>query len=472
MTNRTMFHLSTSRLSGKAAVTAAFLTGTVAAGSIASASEPTAEELLTQIETLQKQVEKLQKSEAQAPEAGALERVLEDTETRSASFLQVGDNPDPFMAGHDGQFVLRSADGNFELNPTFQLQVRHVASLAPDASTSDDGDLDAFDDLDFGFEVRRFKVGFKGHAFSPDLTYKFQFGFARDEGVAVLEDAYIDYTPETGLFGNEDLGLRIGQYKDPTFFEESTSSSRQLAADRSLVNEAIGGGLTDRVQGVGIIYKGDKAKALVAYVDGANTDNTDFRDPASTDFRGGFSGRVDLVVMGEDDRPFRDFTALGTEEDVARVGFGAFLDLADADDFAYNLLHTADVSYETAGGLGLFAAYYGQAYDSGTDLEGADGYNAGGEIQVSQLLDKENGWEVFGRYDFIVFEEETVAGEDFYHEIVAGVNKYWESHKVKMTLDVGYLPGGNPGSFTGLGYRPAATDEGQLSIRGQFQLLL
>ena len=469
MTNPTMHtnSLRTNTVKASAAA-AAFFAGTVLTGSLASASEPTTEQLLEQIQALQAQVEKIEATN-NADKASAKERMLADAETRG-SFLQVGDDPDPFTAGHDGKFVLRSSDGNFELNPNFQLQIRHVANLAPDPTSGDD---DAFDDLDFGFEIRRMKVGFKGHAFSPDLTYDFKFAFNRDGGAAVLENAFIDYTPETGIFGNEDLGFRIGQYKDPTFHEESTSSSKQLAADRSLVNETLGGGITDFVQGAGILYKGDKAKAYFAYVDGSGSANTNYEDPAATDVRAGFSGRVDIVVVGDDDSPFSDFTALGTDAESARIGFGGFLDLQDSDanDFQYNLLHTVDFQYETASGLGVFAAYYGQIFDTGTD----DGYNAGALAQVSQVFDEDNGWEVFGRYNFIILDENVVGAgnEDFYHEINAGVNKYWESHNVKMTIDLGYLPNGNPGSNTGLGYRAAGgSEEGQLAIRGQFQLLL
>ncbi len=366
--------------------------------------------------------------------------------------------------------MLRSGDGNFELSPNFQLQIRHVVSLAPeDTGTGTPGDLDAFDDLDFGFEIRRMKIGFAGHAFSPDLEYDFKFAFDRNGGEAALENAFIDYLPENGMFGNSDVGLRIGQFKDPTFFTEITSSSRQMAADRSLVNEMIGGGDTGFIQGVQLLGQGERVNWTIGYIDGAASANTDFQDEPGTDFDLGFNGRVDIMLAGDDMSVFRDFTAMGTEQDSARVGFGALLNLADQDDLAFVLWHTADFTYESAGGLGVFAAYYGRIFDDGATV---DGYDMGAEFQVSQVIDPEGGWEVFGKYDFIMFENDVVAGEDFFHEVVAGVNKYWHDHKVKMTIDVGVLPSGNPGSNTGIGYRPAATDEAQLTVRGQFQFLL
>ena len=464
-----------SRRAPKAAALASFLAGTVCVGGIAGAAEPTTAELLEQIEALQAQVEKMQADETKADAPDAVAAALADAKARSAGplLLQV-DDPDPFTAGHNGKFLLQSDDGLFSLNPNFQLQVRHVANFAPE-------DGDAFEDFDFGWEIRRFKVGFKGNAFSEDLTYDFKFAFERSGGDAVLENAFIDYTPENGVLFGDGWGFRIGQYKDPTFFEESTSSSKQMAVDRSLVNETLGGGITDYVQGAGLIYKGDKFKALFAYVDGAGTANTNFSDAG--DLRAGFSARADWLLSGTDDDAFGDFTALETEETASRIGAGAFIDLNELDDdvdgdFAYLLLATVDYGLETATGGSLFVAGYLRHVDNGlNDDAGFDSTDFGAEVQYAQVLDQEAGWEVFGRYDFIILDEDIVFdeggnGEDFFHEFTVGVNKYWVDHKVKMTIDASYLFNGNPGGNSGLGYRSQTDDEGQATIRGQFQLLL
>ncbi len=137
------------------------------------------------------------------------------------------------------------------------------------------------------------------------------------------------------------------------------------------------------------------------------------------------------------------------------------------------MLATADFSYETAQGLSIFGAGLVDYFDSEVETASADGVNFGGILKLAQVLDKENGWEVFGQYDFLILDEE-VDGEDFYHEVVAGVNKYWEGHKVKMTIDAALLPVGNiGGSNSGIGYQgDGANDDPQLAIRGQFQLLL
>ena len=87
-------------------------------------------------------------------------------------------------------------------------------------------------------------------------------------------------------------------------------------------------------------------------------------------------------------------------------------------------------------------------------------------------------WEVFGRYGFIIFENDVVLGEgedaeDFFHEITAGVNRYWNKHNLKLPIDAVNLPNGNPGSNSGIGLRSSDGEfDDQVAIRGQIQLLL
>jgi hypothetical protein len=480
---------------------AAAITGAMAVPAFANEPAPSADELLARAQALIEQAEAQKAAEAAAEsKADALDRVLADADRRSTKtepvlLQEVPDDADPFVGGWDGKFLLANEDRTFTLNPNFQLQIRYVSNFNSVEDLDDDGnpvgDTGFAENFEEGLELRRVKIGFKGVAFSKDLNYDIKFAFNRDAATddddLVLENGYIDYTPEDGLFGSDGLGIRIGQFKDPTFFEESTSSSRQLAADRSMLNEVLAGGQTDFIQAAGLIYKGDKVKALVTVNDGLNSDNTNFTDGDEfNDYDFGVAGRIDVVVLGDSDKPFKDFTALGTKEDTARVGAGFFVDLNEGDvDTQTGALATADFSFESKQGLGLFAAGV-VAYnddemtrDDGTGTlitTASDGVDFGGLIKVSQVLDAEAGWEVFGAYDFIIFDEEDDAGEDFYHEVVLGVNKYWAGHKAKMTIDAALAPAGTPealGSGSGIGYqRDGSSDDPQLAIRGQFQLLL
>src|SRR5262249_21352749 len=154
-------------------------------------------------------------------------------------------------------------------------------------------------------------------------------------------------------FAPPDWGVRVGQFKDPVAHEELTSSKRQLAADRSLANEKLAGGITDRIQGVSLIYGNDGHGNNPLYFevvlhDGLNSDNTNFTKPSTgTDF--GVSGRVEFRAMG-DWKDYSDFTAKGTTKEL--LVFGAGGDWTQAGD--NDIFHAAgDVQFETTGGLGI-----------------------------------------------------------------------------------------------------------------------
>jgi hypothetical protein len=236
----------------------------LATAAIAAAADPTAAELRQQIEAMQAQINKIEaKAAASDQTQKTIENVLGDAERRS-QLLQSGG----LTAGYDKGFFLASADGNFRLQPFFQFQFRSVTNYGEDAQ--DDGD----DNLESGFEIRRAKFGIQGNAFSKDLKYQLRWASARSGGDLILENAFISYE-----FA-DNIGFRVGQWKDNTFHEEYVSSGRQLAVDRSLVNELLAGGQTDYVQGVALTYGGSDTpiRGEIAYIDGANTDNTDYTD--------------------------------------------------------------------------------------------------------------------------------------------------------------------------------------------------
>jgi hypothetical protein len=414
-----------------------------ASSAIALAAEPTVQDMQKQIEALQAQLTELkstQQSQLNAKDVDVtVDQVLADAQKRS-QLMQV----EGFTAGYSkGKFLIQSADGNFSLNPNFQMQLRHVVNYA------DEVEADGDEDIDHGFEIRRMKFGVGGNVFSKNVEYVFVWGTNRNGGNLVLEDAVVSYKfDDTGwsVFG--------GQFKDPVHHEELVSSKRQMAADRSLLNELLGGGETDRVQGVGVIYQQDALKATVVYHDGANSDNTDvFGGP---DF--GVSGRVEYVVMGNR-KAYDDFTALGTEEDLLVIGGGADWTQNGSGDV---VLHTIDAQYENPGGLGIYGAYVAQHSEDGDD----DAYDWGALGQVSYLI-PDSKWEVFGRYAYIDFDN---ADEEL-HEITGGVNYYLSKHSAKFTVDLTYLPNGAGGGDEGIGYVDSG-EEDQFVLRSQFQLVI
>jgi len=423
------------------------IAGVLGIAAIASAVEPTASELRQQIEALNQKVAKIEANEASSKQQQAtLSSVLSDAERRS-NLLQSGG----VTGGFDGkEFFLGSADGNFKLVPNFQFQFRSVTNYGDDTNTTGDESTDS------GFEIRRMKLGFKGNAFSKDLKYDFKWAFGRNSGSAVLENAFITYQ-----FAPE-WGFKVGQFKDPTFREEIMSSARQLAADRSLTNELLAGGLTDFEQGVTLIYTSEALRGEFGFIDGANSDNTDYRDgdgnPAvgnRADANFGIIGRVEYKVMG-DWKAYEDFTPMKTTADLLVIGGGINFTQAGSGNVYY---HTVDAQYESGSTpFGAYVAYIGNYADDGDST-----YSWGGIVQGSYMFDK--NIEAFARYSLTDLD-----GGDTYNEITVGANYYFAGHNAKATVDVVFLPDGSPTNESGIGVKSG--DDFQFAVRGQFQLAL
>ncbi len=411
------------------------LVGVLGMGAIAAAAEPTASDLRQQIEALNNKVAQIEAREAStSTQQATMSSVLNDAERRS-QLMQSG----ALSAGYNNGFFIASNDGNFKMVPWLQLQFRAVTNYADEAQA--DGDADTV----HGYEMRRAKFGIKGNAFSKELKYDINWAFNRSGGGAVLEKAFIEYA-----FADE-WGVKLGQWKENVFHEETTSSTKQLAADRSLVNEELGGGVTDYVQGIALTYNnGDAIRAELALTDGANSDNTNFADTASANY--GVSARVEYKVMG-DWKNYDDFTSMKTENDLLVIGAGFDYTEGGSDQ---TVLHTIDAQYEM-GQWGFYAAYLGAWTQDGD----TDDYNWGALAQASYLIDQ--NWEVFGRFGYLDGDGDSIS------EITVGANYYFYGHNAKATVDVVILPDGSP-SDSGLGY--VASDDLQIVLRGQFQLAL
>ena len=392
-----------------------------------------------------------------AAAAADVAQVLDDAERRSNPLYGAAGG---VTAGYDKKFFIKSDDGNFLLKPQLQFQFRHVSNYEQDARHQ--GEEDSFES---GFEARRTRFRFDGNAFTPKLTYSFVWDTSRTNGAVSLLDAWVQY----GFA--EKWAVRVGQFKESVFHERDVSGFSQLAVERSLVDALLGGNITDRVQGVSLIYGGgkdDNVRAEVAIHDGANSRNTNFQDGAT---HWGAGGRFEYKVFG-DWANYRDFTAKNNKEDLLVVGAGAEYTDRDGADV---LLPTADVQYELADRLIVYGAVHGAYTDPHSGTDDPTRFDFGVLGQVGYLLNKK--WEVFGRYDVVALDDEAIdeGNEDTFHEITTGVNYYLGPdgsylHKAKFSLDVTYLPNGAPSDQTQAGILAGEGDE--IVLRAQFQLQL
>lgn len=417
--------------------------------------EPTVAELKAQVNALQRQVERLEANLHATGGTPTKDEVMADAQKRSA----------PAMTGgyEDGKFILRAPDGSFSLSPGAQLQFRYIANSRDDDTVGDD-----FQD---GFDVRRAKFSFAGNVINEDTTYNFQWETNESNGEVTLEEAWVRFKVR------EDWHLRLGQVKDDVFHEETISSKRQLAVERSLLNELLAGGETDYVQGVRAEWDATDALRLNAMVhDGYNSDNTSFVESGGSNFTGieptewGFSGRIEYFARGADaKKQYDDFSAMKNKSDLLVVGAGADYSIA-GDSHAF--FHSVDVQYETTDGLGLYGAAVGlQREIDPSDPSGVGStYDWGLLVQAGYMFNEK--WEGFARWDITFLDDALLdAGdEDAISEFTLGVNYYLNGHAAKFTVDASYLPDGSPNNESGIGV--LATDEESFIFRGQFQLLL
>ena len=432
-----------------------------AAASAQQSQEPTPAELRAQIEALQKQVQRLeanQQNDAQAAAQQTKAEVMADAEKRST----VGGGR--ILGGYEGgKFILRAPDDSFSLQPNAQFQFRFTANSRDDDAVGDD--------LQDGFEVRRAKFSFAGNVINKDTTYNLQWETSESSGDVTLEEAWVRFKLQ------DDLHLRLGQVKDDVFHEETVSSKRQLAVDRSLLNEILGGGETDYVQGARLEWDATDALRLNAMIhDGYNSDNTSFVEDGGSGFTGveptewGFSGRVEYFARGADaKKQYDDFSAIKNKSDLLVFGLGA--DYSIAGD-SHALFHGADVQWETTDGLAVYGGVVGleREIDANDPASPGSTYDWGFIVQAGYMLNED--WEIFGRWDITFLDDELLAptDEDTINEFTVGFNRYLNGHNAKFTVDASYLPDGSPTNEAGIGV--LSTDEESFILRGQFQLLL
>ena len=387
--------------------------------------------------------------------------VLADADSRS-SLLQGSPT-----AGWDKGFYLASPDGNFRLKVGGQLQIRFVYNNQDESPT---------DDNRWGFEMRRVRLLFSGHILDPSWTYDIQINQNRSGGTFFLEDfAYVQ----------KDLGggwkVRGGQMKAPFLREETLSSIRMMAVERSLVNSAF---TTGTVQGVQVGWESDNLRAYGMYHDGPASANTAW---SMEDTEYAFSARGEWLAAGAwsqfvDYNGFRDeeFGILvGVAADYSRgeYGTGALLPPPDFNNNEVeNIGLTGDVTIDFSGASIAGAIVY-RMLDA--DATGASLDQIGFFVRGGFFITEE--WELYGQYEWADLD---ITGLEELSVVTVGVTRYWAKHNLKWQTDVGFALNeinsvtnpvtGSSVSFAndGAGWRTDSADnDGQIVIRSQLQLV-
>jgi len=444
------------------------------AGARAFAADPaTTQDVQQQLQALQAKVAQLEAQQQQSDQA-TVKSVLTDAEKRSQLMADSVD----ITSGYDKGFFIQSADKTFTLKPGMLLQVRNATNWRQEAKNGG-----ASDDLQNGFEIRRFKLQASGNAYGPDVTYGLQITNNRNSAAIELDDIWVQYkfAPHNAV--------KAGQYKGPFNREELVSDGGQLAVERSLLNEVLGGGLTGpRSQGVSFLggiggedYTKDPVHYEVMLNDGDGTPNTNFQDTSGTtpDTRPdwGAIGRVDYKAFGSW-TDYGKMSAKNSKEDLLVFGGGVSV---SGNQGANVYRFTGDVLYQgLEGKLDVFAAAIGSYTDLRNTAPTAEDsrLDYGGLVQVGYLVAP--AWEPFARADMVFIDDDFVAtgagGDNGFPELTLGVNYYMGKdgaafNKAKLTLDATWLPSGTPGDRTALD-ELASGGKNEIVVRAQLQFAL
>lgn len=399
-------------------------------------------EMMRHLDRIEARIERLEAdpndrwlTDRRRKEIGALiSDLLADVEARSSLLQQQ-------TAGWDDGFFIRSADGQFELELSGQLQQRYVWNRLKQPGK---------DDTRTGFEVRRAKVKLKGNLMGPDV------GFTVGTALNPLTGNFFLQAYNIRFRVSDELMVFVGRTRPPLLREEFISSRRQLAAERSLVTRKF---RQRRTLGVMVRYETDRFRLAAGLMDSAPGLFGDQAVRVST--------RVDALFRGGWDE-LQDFTSFPDDEPLLAVGAGILFEDNDKIDPAADDVRivraSADVSLETGGANAFFAIVLNHVEEENQPTRDQIGIVIQGGVFVVE------GWEVFGRYEWGDADGEAVD----LSLVTIGFNRYFNDHQLKWTTDIGYGLNeiGGFWSSLGAGYRSDDPGQsGQIVVRGQFQLL-
>jgi len=270
--------------------------------------------------------------------------------------------------GYKKGFFIESADGNYKLiiGGYGQFQFNYL---------NENGEQE------YTFRIRRARLAFKGHLFTPKFTYKLQLDLANFR-TDLLLDFYVDYK----ILG-KDLRVSLGQQNTPYIRQQLISSSAQMFVDRSLASKEFvndddvdtdGDGVADRLikngRDLGIMLHGtpfeNKMEYQVAIFNGHGINNINLNNDflymtrlvwnvlgdVGYGYEGDYEGRDSPAVFlgGAANYNVRNITndkvfSLGGETGIKYKGFAA------TAEFMFRHINPGDTLLDTGQDYGYYA---------------------------------------------------------------------------------------------------------------------
>jgi phosphate-selective porin OprO and OprP len=371
--------------------------------------------------------------------------VLADAEQRT-SLLSHG-----FRAGHDGSFFVADAQGAFRVQAGGLLQPRYIYNRQRNSPT---------DNHRSGFELRRVQLDFRGHIIDPRLTFRIQGAFNRSGGVLQLLDG------EIGWRFNDQWSIRAGQFRPGFLREDSTSSTRQLAVERSLINSRFG---QNRMQGIelrGRVHENIRVSSMIS--DGLRNRRMTW-DQQNVEYA--LTGRAEWLIAGRWQQ-FRQFTSPPGESFGAMIGTAIHWqseEFGTADDGEVRMVRWTVDGQMSLGGVSFFAAYISSHERA---HRGASRRPWGLVAQAAVYVAPK--WELFTRYEHGSLDQPMPSVRNELSVLTTGFNWYIDGRRLKWTTDigVGFKPVDPGWASSSAGWRADAPgNRSQIVVRNQLQVV-
>lgn len=308
---------------------------------------------------------------------------------------------------------------------------------------------------DFGAEslearIRRLRLRMDGFIYNPKLSYSIQLGFTRgdqdydDTRVAnLVRDAVIFYNFTDNFY------MAFGLNKLPGNRQRVNSSGELQFAERSLVNATFN---VDRDFGIKAYYS-PKIGSVPIHLKGAITTG-EGRVVNVTDDGLAYTGRAEFLPLGAFTNGGDYYEGDLEYEETPKLSIGG--------GYSYND-RTTRVHGQTGGYLGapltLKTSFYdaifkyrGWAYqveymkrdvdnpitidDEGEPTHAFKGQ--GVNQQLSYVLNRKAGYELAGRYTWIMPHDDIRSLESQTDVIELGLTKYFRAHRLKLQLNANY----------------------------------
>jgi len=362
----------------------------------------------------------------------------------STLLAEEGNNATPSV-GYKKGFFIQSADEMYKMTINGRVQARYTYE-------SVDGLGEGEEDETF-FAIPRARLTLKGHAFSKEVTYKFQTDFGK--GAVNLKDFYVDFA-----LTKNTVHLRVGQWKKPFSRQQINSSGKLSLVDRALTDKKFGAG---RDIGVALHSNYGKSGGMEYTVGVFNGTGDKGTFSGSADADGNVTGKFSNVPdrfnptvvarFGYNSEGMKGYSEADLEGGALRysIGLSTMADL-NIDDLGTSEMNS-DIDFAIkANGFSSTGGFY----LSNGNADGIGEINAmGAHLQAGYVL---NGkYQPVLRYTWYAPEGE---GNDT-NVVTAGFSVFFHKHNLKWQTDIASIFDENADSYLG---------DMNLRVRSQLQL--